>query len=140
PAVWVLMALTPLVAGAAIARIAYRSEGLGTRFGTALGAALLAALVLIVLTWQGGGAIGGGRLSTVGASPAQVGLAVGAALAVASAMVVSVGSLRSLLTHRRVPATVIGWRERLREQTVAPTRVHAPSPADEPDEGGQLAG
>jgi hypothetical protein len=83
PAAWLLVALTPLLAGVATARLCRRAASWRERF-VALGiAALVAAVVMSVLAWQAGGAIGSGHLSAVGASPWQAGFAVAAELAVA---------------------------------------------------------
>jgi hypothetical protein len=66
-------------------------------------ASTLAAFGGLVLAWQGGGAIGSGRLSTFGASPWQFGLAAGGALAAVSAA--SLSSLAALAWWRnRTPA------------------------------------
>jgi hypothetical protein len=81
PAAWLLAAATPVAAGLALVRIvraapAWRERWLQAALGVAVAAVLGA-----VLGWLGGGGIGSGRLSTVGASPWQLGLAVAAGAA-----------------------------------------------------------
>ena len=100
-AAWLLVALAPLMAGVCVARAVAGTSGLLMRLRDAALASLLAALVGMVLAWQGGGAIGSGRLSTVGASPWQFGLAIGGALAAVSA--VSLSSLAGLAWWRARP-------------------------------------
>lgn len=75
--VWLLVAGTPVLAGIAVLGLARRAECTAERwrvigFGAA-GAGLLGA----ILAWQGGGAIGTGRLAAFGASPWQFGAALG---------------------------------------------------------------
>jgi len=74
-ATWVLAVLTVLAAGLSAAALLF---GIETWAGRAIGlgrAAGVAGLVAVLLSWQGGGAIGSGHLSAVGASPWQAGLA-----------------------------------------------------------------
>jgi hypothetical protein len=80
PAAWVLAAAVPLVAGTLVVRLLLRTPGWRRRLGLALAAVATAGLVLLVLGWQGGGAVADGRLHTVGASPWQLGGAVAAAV------------------------------------------------------------
>jgi hypothetical protein len=83
---WWAVVLVALVAGAVVAGLASRADGWGARFRALATTAGVAALGGMVLAWQGGGSLGEGRLRTVGASPWQFGLAVGAELAVAGAV------------------------------------------------------
>jgi hypothetical protein len=84
PSVWLLAVAAPLVAGWSAARVVRGgSRWLLQLRDLGLGAAL-AAVVAFVLAWQGGGAVGSGRLHAVGASPWQFALALGGGLAVAS--------------------------------------------------------
>lgn len=76
------MAITLLAAGCVAARLARCAE---TLRAVAVAASLSGA-AMAVLAWLGGGAVGTGRLRTVGASPWQTGLAVAGAIA-ASALV-----------------------------------------------------
>jgi hypothetical protein len=92
PATFALAAVVPLIAGGIVARIAWRVDGLWRRLGSALVAALVAGAIMFVLGWQGGGAVGDGRLHTVGASPWQLGVAVAAAVAVVAVVGVAVAA------------------------------------------------
>jgi hypothetical protein len=85
PAAWGLAALTPLVAGLMVARHVTRVGGWWYRVGAAAAAAAFAGVVMFVLGWQGGGAVGDGRLHTVGVSAWQVGAAVAVAVLAVSA-------------------------------------------------------
>jgi hypothetical protein len=98
--VWLLTAVTPVLAGACVARAVSAEPSWLLRLRSAGIAGVLAVLLGMLLGWQGGGAIGSGRLSAFGASPWQFGLAVGAALSVMAA--VSIASLQA----------VSWWRER----------------------------
>jgi hypothetical protein len=91
-----LLALTPVAAGLAVAKVSGQADAWRARMRDAGAAAATAGLVMFVLAWQGGGAIGGGRLRTVGASPWQVGLFVAAeiALVAATALVIAWGGER----------------------------------------------
>lgn len=84
PVAWGLAVATPLLAGALVARLAMRADGWPARFASAAGAAVVAGVLMLVLGWQGGGAVGDGRLQTVGASPWLLGASVAAAIAVTS--------------------------------------------------------
>ena len=75
---------TPLFAGLAVTRLAARRGTWFARLRVAGCAALLAGFVMLLLGWQGGGAIGDARLRTVGASPWQLGGAVAAEVAAVS--------------------------------------------------------
>ena len=92
PATFAVAALVPLVAGGVVARMAGRSPGLWRRVGTALAAALAAGATMFLLGWQGGGAVGEGRLRAVGASPWQLGAAVAAGVAVIALLGVAVAT------------------------------------------------
>jgi uncharacterized protein DUF6350 len=95
--VWVLMALTPLLAGLLLARSACREDGWIARWqlvGTATGGVLLG---LFVLGWQAGGAIGAGGLSTIGPSPWRLAFAVTAAVAVVASTALGATAVRSRL-------------------------------------------
>ncbi len=86
---------TVLLAGIATAALADRAETWAERLWHTIGAALLAGAVLFVLGWQAGGAIGAGRLRTVGPSPWQLGGAVaGEILVVALAVLGLVAGVR----------------------------------------------
>jgi Family of unknown function (DUF6350) len=91
PVVWTVAVATPLLAGVAIARLAARADGWWTRLGCVAGGALSAGVLMLVLGWQAGGAVGDARLHTVGPSPWLLGAAVTAAVAVATLLVSGVG-------------------------------------------------
>ncbi|HVU93246.1 MAG TPA: DUF6350 family protein, partial [Jatrophihabitans sp.] len=95
---WLLVAAAPLTAGLAAVRVARgastRAE-VWRRLAAVLGAT---ALLGLVLAWLAGGAIGSGRLSTVGASPWQFGLAM--AGGVAAVAVPSLAGLTALAWWR----------------------------------------
>jgi hypothetical protein len=74
--VWLLVIATPLAAGFTSARRAARQESWAERLRDAGATAVLAGLVMLVLAWQGGGAVGDGRLRVVGASPLWLWIAV----------------------------------------------------------------
>jgi hypothetical protein len=95
---WLLVAAAPLTAGLAAVRVARgastRAE-VWRRLAAVLGAT---ALLGLVLAWLAGGAIGSGRLSMVGASPWQFGLAM--AGGVAAVAVPSLAGLTALAWWR----------------------------------------
>lgn len=95
---WVLAVLTPLVAGAYAAALARRTADPWATLGRG---ALGAACGGLVLAWQGGGAIGSGRLHAVGASPWQLGLALGAGAGVAGALVLGLQTVGDALRDRQ---------------------------------------
>jgi hypothetical protein len=143
PAAWCLAALTPLVAGLLVARLAARVPGWARRLACAAGAAPAAGVAMFVLGWQGGGAVGAARLHTVGASPWQLGAAVAGEV-----LVVSVGALGLAAAWRRLRDRGESFDDDLDggEQddasfftTVRFPRLlrvaSEPTPADDPDSG-----
>lgn len=100
--VWLLVAATPAAAGVVVARVAARESTLLLRLRAAGLAGGLAAAAGLVLAWQGGGSIGSGSLSAIGASPWQFGLALGGALAVVAAA--TAATLAALAWWRARPA------------------------------------
>jgi hypothetical protein len=98
----VLAALIPVAAGCCVAAAVRQAESLLARLRDAVAAAGVAVVVGGVLAWQGGGAIGSGRLNSVGASPWQLGLAFGVEIGVVASFVLLTGALLSRL--RRCPA------------------------------------
>ena len=72
---WALVVATPLLAGAALFLLARRAGGPRQHWPVAGAGAAGAGAIGILLGWQGGGAIGAGRLAEFGASPWQLGLA-----------------------------------------------------------------
>ncbi len=120
--VWLLTALTPIVAGLCAARAASVAPSWSLRLRNVGVGALGAVLLGMVLAWQGGGAIGSGRLSAFGASPWQFGLALGAALAVVAGTCVA------------GLAALAWWRTRAAEQDAAPRVTLAAVLAAEADD------
>ena len=92
---------TVLLAGIVAAALADRAGTWLERFAHAAGSAVLAGVVLAVLGWQAGGAVGDGRLRAVGPSPWQLGGA--AALEV---LVVSFASLGLLAAMRWIRSPI----------------------------------
>lgn len=126
PLVWGVMAVTPVVAAIALARLVAATPGFLARLRDAAVAAVLAGSVMLLLAWQGGGGIGTGRLATVGASPWRVGVAVFlAVLVVASLGLAVVAAAGSVRRSRRYPA---------------PLRLTAVTSGDDPDRARSLAG
>jgi hypothetical protein len=76
-----LAGVTAVFAGLAVARLALRADGWLRRAGRLAGGALGAGLIMLVLGWQAGGALGDARLSTVGPSPVLFAGAVAATVA-----------------------------------------------------------
>jgi hypothetical protein len=97
PVVWTVAALATLLAAVAITRVAARADRWLASLGLAALASLAGGLLVLVLTWQGGGAAGDGRLRTIGASPWQSGCAVAAAqLVVCTVLLGLVAAKRAL--------------------------------------------
>jgi hypothetical protein len=132
--VWLLTAATPILAGLYAARAASAAPSWRLQLRNAGVGGLGAALFGMVLAWQGGGAIGSGRLSAFGASPWQFGLALGGALAATTGVAVSafaaLARWRSRAVQEAEPLTI--WA-RL-------TAVHSGAADDDPDEQDVLAG
>jgi hypothetical protein len=143
PVVWTVVIATPLVAGMCVARIAARTDGWRNRFRDAALAALIAALVMFVLSWQGGGGIGTGRLHVVGASPWRVALFVGGQIAVTSALALAVSGGWTWWRRRSdgEDGTVLGWlaRNDFDAKPLPTTVADATTTADQ-DRAGKLAG
>jgi hypothetical protein len=137
--VWLLAAVTPFVAGWCAARAASDGEQSWLLRLRNLGAGVLSAVVIgLVLAWQGGGSIGSGRLSAVGASPWQFGLAIGAALAVIAGL--SLAALAALEWWRaRTPDPAHSLRARL-VAVVTSRAAEQDDDADDAEEENVLAG
>ncbi len=125
-AVWTLAAATPVVAGALVALAVRRSGSLLARLRDSAAAAVLAGVAWTVLAWQGGGAVGSGRLNAVGASPWRTGTAVAAVLLVTACLATGV------LAAARI------WRRRRHTEEPVPVVRLVPA-ADEADPGGEVA-
>jgi hypothetical protein len=146
PVVWALAIGTAVLAGVAVARLAARAAGWWARLGVALGGALCAGLVMLVLGWQAGGAVGDARLHTVGPSPWLLGAAVAGAVAVASLVAGGLGVALSAvwrLVHREQDDEAVSFDDLLPRAKRTPRLVvltpHAES-ADDADSDGELAG
>jgi hypothetical protein len=118
-----------------VARAAAGERSWLLRLRTAGVGVAIAAVLAMVLGWQGGGAIGSGRLSAFGTSPWRFGLATGAALGAVAG--VSVGAL-ALLAWWRARGTdrVAGLATRLS----AVLKVADDSPAGDDADEDVLAG
>ncbi len=112
-AVWMLA--TVVLAGVVTFRLAAGDDALR---GVAA-AASLSAPAMAVLTWLGGGAVGTGRLRTIGASPWQVGLAVAGEIATITLLLVAVQALWRRLASRDAPADLGSRRADLDEDELA---------------------
>jgi hypothetical protein len=93
PVVWALAAATLVAAGLVCARIAHAAGTFAGAVRTAVSAALLVTLLMIVMSWQAGGSIGSARLRAVGPSPWQAGLAIGGGIAVVALASLGVAAL-----------------------------------------------
>lgn len=99
--VWTLAGATPVLAGALVALSLRHSGSLLARLRDSGAAAVIVGLTWTVLAWQGGGAVGSGRLNAVGASPWQAGLATAGALALATCLATGVlAAVRAWRSHR----------------------------------------
>lgn len=133
---WVLVIVTPIAAGAVVARLAgRRGGGWASRLREVGVAAVLAGVAMAVLAWQGGGGIGDGPLRTIGAPPAWTGLAVALEIAAAAAVVFAAIDA----WHR-----VAGWAETHRS-SVQNAVESEPKPSlvvvsGEPDDAGNAEG
>jgi hypothetical protein len=85
-----------------------------------------------VLAWQGGGSIGSGALSAVGASPWQFGLAVGGTLGVAAAATVT--ALGALAWWRARPLAASIGAASIGAASIAAASVGAEPDADADDD------
>jgi len=147
PAAWLLIAVTPLVAGLVLARFAWRTNGWTARLrvvGSAIG---FVALGLAVLAWQGGGSIGTGDLSAIGASPWQLGLAVTAAVSVVAAGALGVAALRERIgrsagrgTGRDAAAAAVQRLVVLTKSAAGRDNRQGEGKTDDGGSGDQLAG
>ena len=125
--VWGLMALTPVAAGALLARLAWREDGWGARLRLVGLASVGGAAALLVLGWQAGGSIGGGRLATIGPSAIQFAGAVGGAAAIAALVALGGGATVQWLVHRTEHTTAARPRSVARdgEEATEPTEPAA---------------
>jgi hypothetical protein len=134
--VWLLAGATPLLAGACMARVVRADvDTWRLRLRTAAVAAALSAVVGMILAWQGGGAIGAGRLRAFGASPWQFGLAVAAGLAAVSGCALCAFAALAWWRARGDTATEV-----VRATLTAVTSLVGRNDGDDAAEDGKLAG
>jgi hypothetical protein len=98
PVVWTAAALAALAAAIAITRVAARCGRWLGSLGVAALASTVGGVFVMVLTWQGGGSAGDGRLRTVGASPWQTGCAVAAVQLIMCTALLGVVAAKRALT------------------------------------------
>jgi len=136
--VWWLVALTPLGAGLAVARVAGRAPTWLGRLRDVGAAAAAAGVIMFLLAWQGGGSIGGGRLQTVGASPWRLGLfvTVEVALVAVTAIGAAFAAQRLRGAGTRDGSAAPGELARL----VMMAAGEADDPDSNPSSAGKLAG
>ncbi|MDP9094495.1 MAG: DUF6350 family protein [Actinomycetota bacterium] len=150
---WAVIAATAVVAGVLVARCAAHAESWQARVRDLGASAAVAAVLMFVLAWQGGGGIGAGRLSVLGASPWRVALFVGAQLTLTASIALACSAAWARGQRRRNVrdeeiGTVLGWLARNdfdAKPTVAdakPTvaRVAKSTRSAEPNEKDKLAG
>jgi hypothetical protein len=141
PVVWTLAVLTVVGAGLACARVARAAGDFAAAIRTAVLAAVMSAVAMMVLGWQAGGSLGSARLRALGPSPWQLGLAVGAEIAVVALASIGLlalvrvfgGGSREVIT---VPDDSWSAAETTRLAVVDPVE---PAEADAPEDD-QLAG
>jgi uncharacterized protein DUF6350 len=132
--VWTLVLVTPLVAGLVLARLASRAATWPARFSHACGAAGTAGATMVLLAWQGGGAIGDGTLGSVGASPWRTGLFVMVEVGVVAAAALGIAFAAERLRERGVGSASVS---RPAQPRLVMTAGDA---ADKPDRARKLAG
>ena len=98
PVGWTAAALAAVAAATAITRVACRCERWLASLAVAALASLAGGAFVFVLSWQGGGSAGDGRLRTIGASPWQTGCAVAAAQLVLCAALLGLVAAKRALT------------------------------------------
>jgi hypothetical protein len=127
--VWAVVVATVLAAGLVVARLAGRADGWRERLRDVVAATAAVGAIMFVLAWQGGGAIGGGGLKTVGASPWRVGL-----VTMLEVGIVALGALA-------IAFATAALRERSRPTLARPELIKTEAPqAEKPDRARKLAG
>jgi hypothetical protein len=127
--VWAMVVATVLAAGLVVARLAGQADGWRERLRDVVAATVAVGAIMFVLAWQGGGAIGGGGLKTVGASPWRVGL-----VTMLEVGIVALGALA-------IAFATAALRERSRPTLARPELIKTEAPqAEKPDRARKLAG
>ena len=141
-AVWGLMALTPVAAGALLARLAWREDGWGARLRLVGLASVGAAVAMLVLGWQAGGSIGGGRLATIGPSAVQLAGAVSGAAAIAALVALGGGAAVQWLVHRADHTATARPRSAARDadETIEPAALSLVGEIADPADGDPTGG
>ena len=150
--VWVLVVATALVAGSAVARMIARADGWRCRARDLGVVTLLVAAAWVALSWLGGGGIGTGRLSDIGASWWRAGGLIAAEVAAVAVVVLAATALWNALRGRgsNDAGSVTAWLARA-DTVVLRGGGSRPAPAvaeaiphrgtdDEGDGTGKLAG
>jgi hypothetical protein len=106
--VWLLIVVTPIVAGLLMARVLARGGGWLLRARDAVICSAGAGSAVAVLAWLGGGAIGDGELRTIGAAPGWLGLAVTGELAAVALPALGLAAGWQWLSDRRGAAVAVG--------------------------------
>jgi hypothetical protein len=147
--VWLLAAAVPLTAGICVAVLAHRGAGRVARCRDAALGSIGAGVIGGILGWQGGGAIGTGRLSTFGASPGQFGALLAGAVAVTAATGLATAAALGWWRAGRagedadqvfVPAALVALASSVADDADADTDAEPGDTADGTDGPGQLAG
>jgi hypothetical protein len=136
--VWGVVVTTPLLAGAVLFGLAGRAAGPAQRWRVAGLGAAGAGLLGCLLAWQGGGAIGAGRLAEFGVSPWQF----GGALALETGVVAAagLGILTLLARFRTAEVPMPGRLVSAVKEALAEARGESAPADDEHDGADQLAG
>lgn len=136
--VWLLVVATPVVAGLCVARMVARVAGWRSRIRDVATATLLAGICWAVLSWQGGGGIGSGRLSAIGASWWRVGGLVFAEVGAVAVVVLAASGIWTAVRGRDTESgSVVQWLSRDQR---AVTIGDQPRASGKGDGAGKLAG
>lgn len=142
--VWLLMSLTAAAVAVVAARVVWPAGSWRGRFAGLGVAAVIGGLAMSVFAWQGGGAIGDGRLRVVGPSPWLTALVLAGEVAVLGSTGLGVAALagrirRPSVTRRdRLAAAITVQLPELRVVREQPDA--AADAAGDESEGGKLAG
>lgn len=139
-ATWLLVAVTPVGAGAVLALLAGRQPTWAERLRVAGAAVGLAALALVVLGWRAGGGIGDGALATIGPSPLWLPLAVAGELLAVCALAFTARAGWAWLHSRRDDAPAAEREGRRLVSLVKTAPVARDADPDEASGADSLAG